>query len=82
MTLSYFLSRIKINKSICHEIIPISFNFQEVIQEKYFIQTEFGTQKAGITVRKYVDMINHYHLIGNQKNYLKYFLSYLVVILL
>ena len=51
MTLSYYLSRIKVDKSKPHEIIPISFDLQEVLKEKY-IQSRSGTQKSGITVRK------------------------------
>ena len=50
-----FLSRIKVDKSNPHEIIPISFDMQEVLQEKYYIHTRLGTQKAGITVGKVHD---------------------------
>ena len=35
MTLSDFLSRIKVYKSNPHEIVPISFDLQEVLQERY-----------------------------------------------
>ena len=33
MTLSDFLSRVKVDKSKLNEIIPISFDLQEVLQE-------------------------------------------------
>ena len=33
ITLSHFLSRIKVDKSNPHEIIPILFDLQEVVQE-------------------------------------------------
>ena len=49
--------------SIPHKIIPISFDLQEVLQEKYFIQTRSGTEKEGITVGIYMDMINPCHPI-------------------
>ena len=45
MTLSNFLSRIKVHKSNPHEIIPIPFDLQEVLQEKYYIQTRSGAHK-------------------------------------
>ena len=38
MTLSDFLSRIKVDKSNPHEIIPSSFDLQEVLKDKYYIQ--------------------------------------------
>ena len=45
LTLSDFLSIIEVEKSSPHEIIPILFDLQEVLQEKYFIHTRSGTQK-------------------------------------
>ena len=35
MTLGDFIFRIKVDKLNPHEIIPISFNFQDVLQETY-----------------------------------------------
>ena len=52
MTLGDFVSRIKVEESSLQEIMPISFHLQEVLQEKYYIHTRSGVQKAGITVRK------------------------------
>ena len=49
MNLSDFLCRIKIGKSNPHEVILISFDLQEVLQQKY-INTRSGAQNAGITV--------------------------------
>ena len=40
MTLKSFLSRIKVDKSIPHEIISFFFNLQGVLQEKYYIYTK------------------------------------------
>ena len=45
MTLSDFLSRIKVDTSNSHEIISVSFYLQEVVQEKYYIHTRSGAQK-------------------------------------
>ena len=42
ITMSGFLSRIKVDKSIAHEIILFSFDLQEVLQEKYCIHTRSG----------------------------------------
>ena len=52
MTLSKFLLRIKVDKSKSHEMIPMSFDLREVLQEMYYIQARSGTEKAGITVGK------------------------------
>ena len=52
MTLSGFLSTMKVDKSSTHKIITISFDLQEVLQEKYYIQTRSGAQKEGIRVGK------------------------------
>ena len=52
MTLSDILSRIKVDKSNPHEIIPISFDLQDVLQEKYYIQTSSIAQKEDITAGK------------------------------
>ena len=52
MTLSDFLSRIKVDKSNPHEIIPFSFDMQGVQQEKLYFQNRSGAQQAGITVGK------------------------------
>ena len=52
MTLSDFLYKIKVDKSNPYEIIPISFNLQDVLQEKLYIQTRSGAQKEGITAGK------------------------------
>ena len=46
MKLSDFLSRIKVDKSNPHEIIAISLDIQEVLQEAYYIHTRSGTEKA------------------------------------
>ena len=51
MMLSNFLSRIRVEKSMPYEIIPISFDFQEVLQ-KYYIWIRSGTQKASMAVRQ------------------------------
>ena len=63
MTLSDLLSRIKVDKSNPHEIIPIYFDLQEVLQEKYYIQTRSGAQKEGITIEKiyghYKSLLSH-----------------------
>ena len=82
MTLSNFLSRIKVDKSIPHEVIPISFDLQEILQEKYYNQTGSGPQEAGITVGKI-----HGHnksLLPNLKleKAAKYYISYLLVLLI
>ena len=37
MTLGNFLSRIKVDISSPHEIIPTSFELHHVLQEKYYI---------------------------------------------
>ena len=47
MILSNFLPRIKVDKSNFHEIIPVSLDLQEVIQEKYYTQTGSEAQKVG-----------------------------------
>ena len=52
MTLSEFLSRIKLDKLNPYEINPISFDLQEVLQQKLYIKTRSGAQKTGITVEK------------------------------
>ena len=52
VTLSDFLSRIKVDKSNPHEIIPISFDLQEVLQEKYYIHSQSDAQKGGTAVGK------------------------------
>ena len=39
MTLNDFVSKINVDKSNPHEIIPISFDLQEVLQEKYYIMS-------------------------------------------
>ena len=52
MTLSDFLSRIKVDKFNPHEIIPISSDFQEILHEKYYIHTKSRAQKTGISVGK------------------------------
>ena len=66
MTLNDFLSRIKEDKLKLHEIIHISFALQEVLQEKYYIQTRSGAQKEDITVGKihahYKSLIPHLKL--------------------
>ena len=46
MILSDFLSRIKVSKLQYHEIIPISFDLQEVLQEKYYIKTRSRAEKV------------------------------------
>ena len=51
MSLSDFLSRIKVDKSNPHEIIPFLFDLQDMLQEHY-IHVMSGAQKAGITVGK------------------------------
>ena len=63
MMLSDFLSRIKEGKSNHHEIILILFDFQKVLQEKNYIHSRSGAQIVGITVEKYMVMINFYFLI-------------------
>ena len=40
------------DKTNPHEIIAISYDFQEVLQEKYYILTRFCRQKVGITERE------------------------------
>ena len=45
-------SRIKANKSSLHEITPMSFDLQELLQEIYYIHTRSGAKKAKITVVK------------------------------
>ena len=38
--------------SNCHKIIPISFDLQEVLQEKCYIHARSGAQKEAVTVEK------------------------------
>ena len=52
MTLSNYLSRIKVDMSNHHKIIPIMFDLQDILQEKYYIQTSSRVWKEGITVAK------------------------------
>ena len=47
-----FLFRIQVDKSNPHEIIFILFDLQDVLHEKYYIDTRSGAEKAGITVGK------------------------------
>ena len=42
----------KVDKSDYQELIPILFDLQEVLQEKYYIHTSSGDQRAEITVEK------------------------------
>ena len=63
VTLSYFLFRIKMNRSIYYEIIPILFLLIEMLQKKNYVHTRSETQKARIAVEKYMDMLNLYSLI-------------------
>ena len=46
-----FLSKVKEDKSNPHAIIPISFDLQEILQEKY-LYTRSAAEKEGITVGK------------------------------
>ena len=61
MTLSNFLSRQKQDDSNPHEIIPILFNMQKILQSryhnigqrkegKYLVQTRSQTKSSGITL--------------------------------
>ena len=60
MILSDFLSRQEIDKSDPHEIIPISFDMQAILNEKYYkieeekgkylVQTQSQTKDRGIKV--------------------------------
>ena len=52
ITISDFLSRIKVENSNLQEIILISFDLQEVLQEKYYICTRSRAQKIGIAIGK------------------------------
>ena len=52
MTLNSILSRIKVDKSNPHVVIPVFFDMQDVLQKKYYILTRSETLKAGITVGK------------------------------
>ena len=46
MTISNFPSRIKVDKSHPHEIIPISFDLQEVLKDKDYIHLRSGAKKG------------------------------------
>ena len=50
--LSPFLSGIQVDDLSPYDIIPIPFDLQEELQEKYYIQTRPGAQEVGITVGK------------------------------
>ena len=62
MVLSDLLSRQKNNDSNPHEIIPISFNMYQVLQEKYYntenylVQTRSQTRSSGIKLQEVYDM--------------------------
>ena len=56
MTLIDVLSGVKVDKSNPYGIIPISFDLQEVLEDRYYIHPR--SQKANTTVGKNMDMIN------------------------
>ena len=60
-----------VTKSIPHKTIPISFDMQEGLQEKILHSYHIQNKKAGITVKKYMGMVNLYSLIWNQKKITK-----------
>ena len=68
MTLSDFLSRIKAGKSNPHEIIPISFDLQKELHEKYYIHIRCGAQNAKITNRKYIGIKTVSSAYGKRKD--------------
>ena len=41
------------------KLFPFHFALQEVLKEKYFIQTRFETQKVTVTVGKTLDHDEH-----------------------
>ena len=49
---THILSRIKVHKASSHEIIPIFFDLEEVLNEKYYFYIKSGVKKLGITVGK------------------------------
>ena len=59
MILSDFLSQQKNNDSNPHEIIPISFNMYQVLEnkfydDKYLIQRRSQAKSSGIKLRKFM----------------------------
>ena len=80
MTLSTFLSKIKVGKSNHPEIIPISSDLLEVLQEN-IILTLGLRHKNSITIKKCVVTINLDSLIWNQKRHQHYYSSDPVVFL-
>ena len=50
--LSDFLSRISMDKSNTHDIIPISFDLQEVLHGKYYVHTKASAVKSSLPVGK------------------------------
>ena len=63
LTLSDFLSKMKLDKSNPHGIMPILFDLQEVLQEKYCVHTRSGAKSWELLSEKYMVMINIYYLI-------------------